>query len=291
MFGNKSSNSTPNDQKHWVDYMAVRRFQWLFVVSVGGFLTLFLLFFQPFGVTNYDSNFSVDLKFIGVVIAYGSVVSGFLAINEFVLRPLIPIPLSKKSFTPWIIWNYVLVGTVVFLHYNFNGDWHDFYWSSYFGFLKDVGLVISFPILGFIYFLRHEFLKSGYANLKLTQSNLKTDKMIQFLSDSPSEKLTIRLEDLLYLKSEDNYVSVVFRENERTREKLIRASLKQLETSITEPLVLRCHRSCIVNLGRAISCQGEGHGLVVKLSKLDKPVRVSRSYQKTVLDTLKRFRV
>ncbi len=46
---------------HYFDLIPYR---WLYVLSVGGFLSLFLIVFQPFGVSNYQRDFQVSLSFV-----------------------------------------------------------------------------------------------------------------------------------------------------------------------------------------------------------------------------------
>ncbi len=268
---------------HWVEYFNIPLYQWFYIISIFVFFSLFMLFFQPFGVTNYDPQFSFNVDFFVIIMVFSLVLLVVLVANEFILRPVIFKEITENNILIWILWTYLLLGTTTFLHYNYNGEWHDFIWSSYFEFIVDIGAVISFPIIGFIFYLRHEFLKHDFRKLKLTQPTSETGKMVSLWSDSPKEVFSVQFDDLLYLKSDNNYVSVFYTVNQSVKEQLIRTSLKQLEKELDNPLLIRCHRSYIINLSKVVSCKNDGHALLLFLTDLESPLRVSRSYKDTVL--------
>jgi hypothetical protein len=111
-------------------YFGIARYKWIFVLSIGLFMVLFMLAFQPFGVTNFDPNFHLTPEFLLAIASVGLVVSASLAISEFLLRPLILRNASRTQIIGWLVWIYLLVASVTFLHYNFLGDWHDMKWIS-----------------------------------------------------------------------------------------------------------------------------------------------------------------
>lgn len=259
--------------------------KWIFAISVGLFLTLFMLAFQPFGVTNHDPDFRISLEFVTLLSAFGLTVTLILAANEFLLRPVLIRAPTLPRLASWIIWVYLLVGSVVFLMYNYAGGWHDFHWLSWLGFLRDVGMVISFPIAGFLFYLRHQALRSEYTRL-VSNPPVSSDRMLSFTSDNGKDPLLVAARDVLYLESEDNYVSIHYLENEIPRSHLIRSSLKRLEDLVDDPNLARCHRSFIVNLARVQSCRGNRHGLHLRLLGMSGVVPVSRKFTDHVLDTL-----
>ncbi len=259
--------------------------KWLFSLTVGLFISLFMIVFQPFGVTNHDPDFRINLVFVTLMIGFGALVMVTLAFNELILRPLILRSPGPAALAGWIAWVYILVGTVVFLLYNFVGNWHDFRIMSWLGFLRDVGMIITFPVLGFLFYLRHQALKLDYTRLQ-SRSPEPSGAMVTFTSENGKDPLLVALRDLLYLESEDNYVSICYMENQRARSHLIRSSLKRLEDLIEDPNLVRCHRSFIVNLSRVRSCRGNRHGLHLKLKGMDGIVPVSRKYTDAILTTL-----
>lgn len=277
--------ATDPSEDYLVHYFGLAYYKWILVSSIGGFLALFLVLFQPFGVSNYDPRFSIDRTFLLSMLAIGLVVSAALAINEFILRPaVLPAP-SRWQIVAWLAWVYVLVATVAFLFYNFLGDWHDLKWSSLFEFIRDVGMVISFPIAGFIFYIRHESLRSRFIHLSSSPPAAPATRRLHLASDNGKDVLTLASGDLLYLESQDNYLAVVYLDNGIRRSHLIRSNLKRIE-ELSEPQLVRCHRSFVVNLQRVRSCRGNRHGLQLGLEGSDQSVPVSRGYTEEVLRRL-----
>jgi DNA-binding LytR/AlgR family response regulator len=174
----------------------------------------------------------------------------------------------------------------MFLFYNLLGGWHDFNFRSYLGFIRDIAMLVSLPIAGFLFYIRHEWLKSEYVQLQTIHLATPAARLLHFSSDNGKDQVSVALDDLLYLESQDNYVAVTWLEGGARRGSLIRSSLKRLEESLEEPLLVRCHRSFIVNLGRVRGCQGNRHGLKLTLEGADRRVPVSRAYTETLLQKL-----
>lgn len=257
----------------------------LFAASVGLFVSLFMIVFQPFGVTNYDPHFRINLQFVLFMSAFGALVTAVLSLNEFLLRPLVIKNLARSSLVAWLIWTWLLTASAIFLLYNIFGSWHDFSWTSWIGFLRDVGAVMIFPIAGFLFYLRHQALRSDYIRL-LSRPSEPSERLLTFTSENGKDRLDVVSKDLLYLESEDNYVEITYLDGERPSTHLIRSSLKRLEDEIGDPNLLRCHRSFIVNLAAVRSCRGNRHGLNLKLAGMEGIVPVSRKYSESVLSSL-----
>jgi hypothetical protein len=267
-------------------YLDLPRYKWIFCISLSAFVVFFLLAFQPFGVNNFDPQFRISSEFVLIICAFGLVVLTTLVVNEFLLRSLAPALTTWVRLMAWLAWTYVLVGTVVYLFYNFLGDWHDLSWGSYVGFLRDIGMMITLPVAGFLFYIRHESLKFEFVQLQTFKAAAPSAKLVQFVSDTLNENFSVALDDVLYLESQDNYLAVAWREDDQPRSTLIRSSLKKQEASLSEPSLVRCHRSFMVNLLRVRRCQGNQHGLKLGLVGTDRVIPVSRAYAAEVLQKL-----
>ena len=277
-----SDTPSPDPLVHYLD---LAYYKWVFVLGTGLFIALFLLFFLPFGVSNFDPDFHVDGVFVACMAGVFAAVSGSLAVSEFVLRPrLLPSP-SRRGMLGWLAWDVVLVSSACFVYYNVLGDFHDWHWSSWLGFLRDIGVVMAFPLIAFVFYLRHESLKSAFVRLRAERPAIASTRLLHLQSDNEKDHLAVALDDLLYLQSQDNYLSVVHVGEKGLQAPLIRSSLKRIE-SLGEPGLLRCHRSFVVNLGRVRRCEGNLHGLRLLLEQGDRAIPVSRAYVTTVLAAL-----
>ena len=122
-------------------------------VSVSVFFYVFLIFFLPFGVDNYNPKHEYSIDFLLEIFYFFLVVLSCLTINEFLLRPLLSVPSTIKSIIIWSIWTLVFLSSATYLTYNILGDWHDFKVKSYFEFIVNCSSVFIFPMIGtFSYF-------------------------------------------------------------------------------------------------------------------------------------------
>jgi DNA-binding LytR/AlgR family response regulator len=111
-------------------------------------------------------------------------------------------------------------------------------------------------------------------------------KLVHLTSDNEKDTVSTALDQLLYLESQDNYVAVIHMDQGVRRGTLIRSSLKRIEAALDEPLLLRCHRSYIVNLQQVRACHGNRHGLKLSIEGADQPIPVSRAYTDSILRAL-----
>jgi len=257
----------------------------LFAGSVGLFTSLFMIAFQPFGVSNYDPDFKINAQFIAIMLFLGAVVFVILSFNEFFLRPLLFRRMRFGLLIGWLAWVYVLTGSVLFFFYNLLGNWHDWHWNSYFSFLFNVAMVISFPIAGFLFLLRHQALQTEYIRLRSAPRSPR-DHLLSFTSENGKDQLLVPMDQVLYLESEDNYVKVVYLEEGTPRSHLIRSTLKRVEEHLGDAAMIRCHRSFIVNLERVANCRGNRKALRLKLRGMEGIVPVSAKYTDRVLNFL-----
>lgn len=255
------------------------------VCSVSAFFTLFLILFQPFGVSNHDPDFRISLAFVLYILAFGLVVAAVLALSQFGLRPLVLPNATCRGLVAWLAVDLLLVATTVFFAYNYAGNWHDLSWSSWLGFVRDVAMVISIPIAGFYFYVRHQALQSRYVHLRMQAAESPSTRLLHLSSDNRKEVLSVALGDLLYLQTQDNYVEVHYLDNGQRQSVLMRSTLKRMEALANDEL-LRCHRSFAINPERVIGCQGNRHGLKLQLNGAAQSIPASRAYTERVLQRL-----
>lgn len=91
--------------------------------------------------------------------------------------------------------------------------------------------------------------------------------------------LRFRLDDLVCLSAEENYVEVRL-QREKDPVLLVRSTLAGLEAQLAafHPRLFRCHRTHLVNTAKIRNVSGNAQGLRLKLEGLDEPIPVSRRY-------------
>lgn len=270
--------------KRNLHYLDTWRDKWMLIICTGVFTALFLLYFKPFGITNYDPKFQIDLQFVLVVFSVGLATMVSLVITEFILRPLIIKNWTYGNALLWLFAAMVVLSSIVFLHYNWLGGWHDWRLSSFLSFIPNVSLIGVFSVGALVLYFEYKGVKSAY-ELSLSESGSSQEK-IRFNSENQKEQLALGLDQLLYLESEDNYVAIHFLNNDKLEKVLIRNSLKGVLDEVTHSAIVQCHRSFVVNLHQVIHVSGNNHGLELKLNHYRNRIPVSRKYVSEVRDKL-----
>ena len=117
--------------------------------------------------------------------------------------------------------------------------------------------------------------------------------LIAFLDEKGELKISISLENLLYVDSADNYATIHYLNKSKLSHFLIRNSLKWMEENMTtdRPLV-RCHRSYIVNLDKVKVLRKTKDGIYLELDAMNTPdIPVSKTYYERVMNKFSKYSV
>ncbi len=117
----------------------------------------------------------------------------------------------------------------------------------------------------------------------------KSDNQVTLYSDT-SESLSFNFPDLLFVEADDNYSTVVWKDADGVRKKLLRANLKNIESQLNNSFTLRCHRSFIVNVNAIGAISGNTNGYKLKIRDTDFSIPVSRPKGKEVMDKISQLR-
>lgn len=112
-------------------------------------------------------------------------------------------------------------------------------------------------------------------------------RMVSLYDNNNTLRLTINVDSLYYLESEDNYVKVHYKHNDKITSYMLRCRTSTIEKSLEGTTLVRCHRSYIVNISK-VRFLGEEHRMHY-LSLDDESIRnipVSKTYYASLLDAL-----
>ncbi len=113
----------------------------------------------------------------------------------------------------------------------------------------------------------------------------KKDRIVSIKSDT-KEELEINLTNLLYIEAQENYSRVVWVDDDRLKEKLLRVTLKNIEAQIVDSSIIRCHRSYIINAKAKYTISGNSNGYRLKSTLLQHSIPISRSLGKEIVGKL-----
>lgn len=115
----------------------------------------------------------------------------------------------------------------------------------------------------------------------------RSPRMINLYDNNNTLRLTISLDWLYYLESEDNYIKVHYKHNDKIATYMLRCRTKSVEEALRDTVMKRCHRSYIVNISKIRFIHDEHRLHFITLD--DDSIRrlpLSKSYYESILASL-----
>lgn len=272
---------------------------------IGCFVAFFLIVFQPFGISIWQTDHKL-LKLMGF---------GFVSFICPLVFRLISTTIFKKQNPEetWTVWKETLGLLLVLVFIAFgNLCYGNLIRISYVNFqelllaLAATFLLGIFPIAANVILKYNRFLTLNQKDAELMEAEVldfqnrvevenpikedvekPTNEMLILIAENEKDKIELKPEELLYIESADNYSNIVFYRNNKVNKQLLRGSLKRLESQITFPFIIRCHRSYIVNLKLINHIKGNAQGYRIEFKfELKDTIPVSRNYSKALFERL-----
>ena len=102
---------------------------------------------------------------------------------------------------------------------------------------------------------------------------------IEIISENSGENLNLLVSDIIFIRSADNYIEIIFKEGDVFRKKLLRNTLKNIEQQVRQySNFTRCHRICIVNTSYIDKLNRNYSSHWLTLKGLDERLPVSIQY-------------
>ncbi len=110
-------------------------------------------------------------------------------------------------------------------------------------------------------------------------------RKITLFDNSGALKLSLNLENLYYIESDDNYIKVWYTDGrEDLKQYMLRCRLKTVEESFKGSGLVRCNRKYIVNINRVATLRKESDGYMLDLdNEAIPPLPVTKTYTDFVL--------
>ena len=110
-------------------------------------------------------------------------------------------------------------------------------------------------------------------------------KKITLFDNSGSLKLSLNIESLYYIESDDNYIKVWYTDSKgEMKQYILRCRLKTVEESFKGSCLVRCNRKYIVNIKKVAMLRKESEGYVLDLGNENIPLLpVTKTYTDSIL--------
>ena len=249
-----------------------KNWQKLFLISFCFvFSVVFLNLFVPFNINLWEDDEGIaQFLRLSKFAAIGILV---LAFSQFALRKLFKISSFRfVEFIGWVILEMVLIALVLSAFYLYDGI---SFWLFFLECIRYAALVVLIPysvalLIIYVFLLK----KDNNAN---ASASLPTD-LIGIPDGNNLVKLSVPINNLLYFESADNYVVVQYLDEGKAKKKLIRNTLKNLENTLDNSVIKRCHRSFIVNVKSIKLIEKVSGKFFIHIKNNEKPIPISTNY-------------
>ena len=262
------------------------------LLSISFSVFLFVLFFQPFPfeVTDLNNN-------LLIVAGLGAIVFFFMALVRIVIPWIFEINGQDKRqrlfpsyFNGFMIFILSSLAFIFYIRY-VGGVSITFYIT-----FKAIFICLAVPVIVGLHDSYREMRDHNevlISERKEVQKKIEKyeedilNKTIEFASENVSENLSLLIGEVAFIKSADNYVEIVYKEGETFRKKLIRNTLKNIESQLKQYTnFIRCHRICIVNVHYIERLNRSSNNFWLTIKDFDEQIPVSRQYLLKVKDVV-----
>jgi hypothetical protein len=117
-----------------------------------------------------------------------------------------------------------------------------------------------------------------------------TRDMVAFYDEKSILRFSVKRDNLLYIESSENYVSICYINKGKVSKYLLRDTLKKMEELFAGTNIIRSHRSFMVNFEKVKVMRKDKDGLILELeSPVAIDIPVSKSYIDSVMQTFSKY--
>jgi hypothetical protein len=265
------------------DYFVKPRNTVIQIIFTALFTYSFILIYHPFGSRSwFDVNTGKFAFGVGFVVVLGMVV---VIVSRVIMTQI------RKHRTITIAGYALLIalevlamtGFYMMIQKVFVKD-PTFWFEVYYTAILNATLILLIPyLISLLYFAWLDKKQHIEKLMVEKQSEPEPPRFVPFRDENGETKLTIQLNDILYLEASENYVTIHYLDHNQTNRLLLRNSMKRLEEQLSGYSIVRTHRSYMVNLTRVKLAKKTKTGMVVDLVS-SVPIRlpVSEKYKDMV---------
>jgi len=264
-------------------------------IGEGTFIALFLIFFQPFGVSEWqDPNKNSYLAGYGLITALCGIILRFAVFKTFPkYHSEATWNVGKEVLSIMMLIMMIAAGNIVYsnLIFNFENGIISFLWM-----LLAVVIIGIFPatfgvMLNYIIQLKkfnqqivvhHHHTPEITLAEQVSENKVQNSVLLKLIAENEKDSIELAVDSLYFIESSDNYSTVFYEKNQKLQKELLRSSLTRLESQISSENIVRCHRSFIVNLDKVEKVTGNAQGYKLHLKSPELLVPVARKYSKII---------
>lgn len=271
-------------------YLLTKQNQLMMVLFVSLFAVVFINIFKPFG----SEDWMTKGKFTSTQYLAWSTILVCMGMSIVAISRVIMYHYSKKpthkitilKYICWVIIELLLLSaafTILALITSYGGATRDPL-EIYKNAMENTVFILFIPYMIVIMHLSYQDKSTKLRTIMEENIGNKSTSFIAFRDERGVLRLTVAKENLLYIESADNYISIWYLKNNQLKKQLLRLTLKELSAQLSETNVVRCHRSFMVNLDQVKVLRREKENMFIELGYQGvQEIPISKTYGEEVL--------
>lgn len=261
-----------------------RRQNLILCLAIGFFIFLFNFLIKPLGFSQYKPFLQIILS-----LSFGVITSFVLLIFKFLLEPLVIN--DRWTLGKNILWEIFMVSTMGVAAY--------FYIKIIFhlhfqirnlilgiGYAILVGIIISTVKYLIVY---NRMYRGALEKADIPDEDIFREDEVFIRAGNPKNQIKLDPKKILYLCSNDNYVTIVIIKGESLNKITIRGTLSAAESDLRKTSrFLRCHKCYIVNTSYIDRVTGPNQNMKIILLPSGTEIPVSRKKAGLVIEKVTR---
>jgi hypothetical protein len=243
------------------------------ILLFGLFIFLFLYLFKPFGLATLK-----PMSQLIMTMGFGVITAFVLLVFKFLIEPVV----IRENWTLGknIIWDIIIASSIgaanyFFIFAIFKLDFAAKYllYSVWIAIL--VGII---PVTISHIMVYNKMYRNALKEADIPEEKLLWEEEVRITAGNEKNDLRMNPKSIIYLCSNDNYVTIVMLKDNVINKVTIRGTLKSAEYELRKNTgFIRCHKCYIVNLDFVDRIAGHSQNMKIKLFHTDEVIPVSRS--------------
>jgi DNA-binding LytR/AlgR family response regulator len=255
--------------------------RWRLIIFCGVFGCIFLNIFKPFNLSQWFDAVGTPLYLVLIFFSLAGVAA--LTFTQFGLRAIFNVQLTTRiQFCAWLLIDFIFISLAVHTVDILLLELSFFNLSEYLENLKHTLLVVMLPyFVGILLLYLQQQLQVVQELTLRVNKPVNIAESVTITDENGKAAVNMPLRNILYFKSEDNYILLYYKHESDLKKELIRTNLKKLEQELTYPNLVRIHRSYMINSQNLMSAVKTSRGYKVKMdAESQHHLPVSATYQR-----------
>jgi hypothetical protein len=250
-----------------------KRDRFLKILAFGFFIFLFLFLFKPFGIYELE-----PLKQFFFTLGFGLITTFVLLVFKYLIEPALKI--TNLTLGKNILWDVLIassIGTANYFYINviFKTEFNILYllytvWAAI--------LVGSIPVTIIYVITYNRMYRVALKDNAVVDGQATWEEQVRITAGNNKNDLHLNPKKIIYICSNDNYVTIVTNKEGDQNKITIRGTLKSAENELKKNnRFIRCHKCYIINLDYVGKVTGNFQSMKIKLSGYGTEIPVARS--------------